>query len=417
MTVAPSETLRVLLVAEQEGIRDQVAAALRAHDGDHRLYWVSQPELAVTRAQDALPHVILVDDGVHGPGLTGVVRQLLAQTPGAAVLALLDENAMGEARQAVLAGARGFVTKPLDAEDFWTTLHQVLAQRPPAGRERADGRPTGGRVVVFCGPKGGTGRTTMTVNSAIALHQATRKPVVLVDADFSAPALDVVLNLHDDRDISDLLARIARIDEELVARVLATHGSGVRVLLAPPPATLVEPATVPQMEQILGQLKRMFDWVFVDQGLPLDDGAFAMLDAADRIVLSVLPEMVGLRNTRLMLDQMHARGYPDERVWIVLNRATINGGVSKKDIEQRLHVRVRHTIPDDQPLVSHSVNRGVPLIVSHKRSAVARAMQELAQLLLQDSVTPQTHTSQPPQPTQANPFLRMRGRSRTGGGS
>jgi pilus assembly protein CpaE len=118
-----------------------------------------------------------------------------------------------------------------------------------------------------------------------------------------------------------------------------------------------------------------------------------------------------------MLDQMHARGYPDERVWIVLNRATINGGVSKKDIEQRLHVRVRHTIPDDQPLVSHSVNRGVPLIVSHKRSAVARAMQELAQLLLQDSVTPQTHTSQPPQPTQANPFLRMRGRSRTGGGS
>jgi len=42
-------------------------------------------------------------------------------------------------------------------------------------------------------------------------------------------------------------------------------------------------------------------------------------------MMSVLPEMVGLRNTRLMLDQLHARGYPDEKVWMVLNRATLRG--------------------------------------------------------------------------------------------
>ncbi|MFN8466196.1 MAG: hypothetical protein U0X20_11635, partial [Caldilineaceae bacterium] len=38
-----------------------------------------------------------------------------------------------------------------------------------------------------------------------------------------------------------------------------------------------------------------------------------------------------------------------------------------------------HTVPDDQPLVSLSINRGVPLILSHSRSAVARAIQSLAQ--------------------------------------
>jgi pilus assembly protein CpaE len=59
----------------------------------------------------------------------------------------------------------------------------------------------------------------------------------------------------------------------------------------------------------------------------------------------------------------------------VLNRATMRGGVSPDDIEHRLRVPLASQVPDDQPLVTHSVNRGVPLMLSHQRSAVARAVQ------------------------------------------
>ncbi len=59
------------------------------------------------------------------------------------------------------------------------------------------------------------------------------------------------------------------------------------------------------------------------------------------------------------------RGYPPEKVWMVLNRATLQGGVPVRDIEERLHVRIGHKIPDDQPLATHSVNRGVPMLMSH----------------------------------------------------
>jgi pilus assembly protein CpaE len=50
-------------------------------------------------------------------------------------------------------------------------------------------------------------------------------------------------------------------------------------------------------------------------------------------------------------------------------------------------VRVYHTVPDDQPLVSLSINRGVPLVMSHSRSAVARAIQALALRFVADSKT------------------------------
>jgi pilus assembly protein CpaE len=221
--------------------------------------------------------------------------------------------------------------------------------------------------------------------------------VALVDADYAAPAIDVAMNLHSDRNVIDLLPGLSRLDEELVAGVLVPHSSGVQVLLAPPPADLSHPISLPQVQTILVVLRRMFPWVVVDLGLPMDETAFAFLDGADRIVLTVLPEMVGLRNTRLMLDQLHSRGYVDRKVWLVLNRSTLTGGVSRPDIEERLSMSFVHAVPDDQPLATRSVNRGVPLLVSHGGSAVGRAVRKLARALIRDLATAQ--------PTEAAPRL------------
>ena len=230
------ETTRILLVSTAEEMRDEVGEALTGRAGDYRLYWVSQAELAAGRAADLLPHIILVDDALGGTSPSTLVGQLGARLPGAAILALLDPEALGEAREAVLAGARAFVIKPLHPDEFVATLRQVVGARrhpPPTG---AAGATVNGRIIVFCAPKGGTGRTTMAINTAVSLRKATRMPVVLVDADYAAPALDVALNLQGERNITELLPRMSQLDKDLVAGVLAEHVSGIHVLLAPPPA-------------------------------------------------------------------------------------------------------------------------------------------------------------------------------------
>ena len=108
------------------------------------------------------------------------------------------------------------------------------------------------------------------------------------------------------------------------------------MLLAPPPAHAGLDISLPQVQQIVTMLKQMFDWVVVDLGLPLDEPACGFLDCADRIIVNVLPEMVGLRNTRLMLDHFHNRGYAEEKIWLVINRASMTGGIARRDIEDRL---------------------------------------------------------------------------------
>ncbi len=407
--ISPGDTLRVMLVSESELLREQVDTILTQYAGEHRIFWVTQPELAPRRAEDLLPHLVLIDDDLHGAPAPHVVRQMVLAVPNAVVVVIVDEHGMAVARQAVLSGARGFVTKPLMAEEFWSTVHQLLTEN------RVPEEPVGqmirvGKVVVFIGPKGGTGRTMMAVNTSLAILEQTGQSVVMVDADYSAPALDVVLNLEGERDISTLLARASRLDKDLVASVLARHTSGLQVLLAPPPLYGALEISLPQVEQIVSQLRLMFDWVVIDLGALLDDSGYAFLDSADYVVMTVLPELVCLRNARLLLDQLVARGYPEERVWIVLNRAGINGGVSKDDIEARLHVHIRHTIPDDQPLVSLSINRGVPLYLSHRRSAVARAVDEFAAMFVAGTTKQAAktdHSVEAPAQPSSNPLSRM----------
>lgn len=379
-SLVPGESLRVLLVSVSEQARDQVGAALTGRIGSHRLYWVSQPDLASVRAGDLLPHVILVDDELGGALPAMLIGQLIARVPQAKILALVRNDSINGAREAVLAGARAFVTKPVQTDDLVNALRQVLTVRG-IGRETDDAAMTS-RIIVFCAPKGGTGRSIVAINTAIAIHRLSRQPVVMVDADFRSPALDVALNLDASRTIADLLPKLATLDSELLASTLATHVCGIRVLLAPSHAGSIPAISLPQVQQIMAWLKRSFSWVIVDLGLPLDETAFAFLDGADRVVMTVMPEIVGLRNARLMLEELQAHGYPSEKVWLVLNRATMRGGISAHDIEDRLQLQIKAQIPDDQPLATHSINRGVPLITSHRDSAVAKAIQQFAGKLL-----------------------------------
>ncbi|MHB0858210.1 MAG: AAA family ATPase [Anaerolineae bacterium] len=375
-----NKTLRILLVTTQDAMHQEVEQALTEGLGYHRLYWVSQPALAASRAEDVLPHVILVDEDLLDADAVSLIRQLASTAPGSAILAMVSPGGLSTASQAMLAGARAFVTKPLHSEELAGSIRQVLARRTPVAQERdaADEARTG-KVIVFCAPKGGTGRTTLAINLALGLYARRHEKVALVDADYAAPALDVALNLQPERTVAELLPHITRVDRDLLSGILTPHISGVQVLLAPSPSDLEEPIGLPQVQQIVVLLRQVFDWVVVDVGLPLDETAFAFLDGADRIIMTVLPEMVGLRNTRRMLDQLYHRGYPPDRVMLVVNRATMQGGVSTAAIEEHLRIPVAYQVPDDQPLATFSINRGVPLIMSHRRSAVAKAITKLAE--------------------------------------
>jgi len=377
--------VRILVVSPREEAPGEVRGALSPRYADAQIYWVSQEALAAARAEDLRPDVVLVYADVGTDACVALVRGLVQRLPEVATFVVVPWDGTSTARLAVLAGARGFVMQPIEAEDLNRALTGVLGGgattvRPPPALA-AEGA---GALIVFCAPKGGTGRTTLVVNTALSLRGVTGERVLLIDADFSAAAIDVALNLKHLHDMGDLLPRIAEMDEALMESVLVEHQSGVRALLAPPAVQGGAPVAALQMQQILRVARRMSEWVVVDLGLPLDDTAYACLLAADRIVVNVLPETIGLRNTRQMLERMRAHGVPQDKIRVVINRATMPGAVPLADIRERYGLDVSYQVPDDQATATASVNRGVPLVIDRQHTKLARSMRQFATCLVND---------------------------------
>lgn len=403
------ETMRILLVGEDQTIYTELSAALGNAVDNYKIDWVAQPELSTVRAKDILPHLILIDDALGDSDIASLIRQLNNEIPNATILALTPSGDVEKAKQAVLAGARGFLNKPLASDDLVATLSQLFLQPRLSDQTTVRNTSASGRVIAWCSAKGGSGCSTLMVNNAVALRRLTRQSVTAMDAHFNAPALHMLLNLLDMNNSSDLIEHLPRIEPDLLDQVLSPHASGIRVLQASLPSLTSHPINATQMQQILVALKRNADWVFVDLGIANDATAFAVLDAADRIVVSLLPEITSLNSTQLLLDRLRDRGYSEGKIWLTLNRATVRPAVAKSEIERRLRLRIQHNVADDQPLVSHSVNRGIPFVISHEKSALASSILSLARHLLEESRTTHRSVAQPETP-RSNPFQRwMRG--------
>jgi CheY-like chemotaxis protein len=150
-----AESLSILLVCARRANRDEVAQALDGQRGDTRLFWVSQPDLAAVRAQDLAARIILADDELGGASQAALIQELGSRIPDAAILALVDADAMGHTREASLPGARAFVTRPLESDEIDSAFRQVTTR--PASLAAQSQTSRLGRLVVFCGPKGGVG--------------------------------------------------------------------------------------------------------------------------------------------------------------------------------------------------------------------------------------------------------------------
>ncbi|HET9226796.1 MAG TPA: response regulator transcription factor [Thermoanaerobaculia bacterium] len=117
--------VRVLVVADHFVVRKGVCALLADDKGIVVVGEAGDGTQAIEEAWRLRPQVILMD--LRLPGLDGVAvtREILAEQPQMAVVALTDAAADDEALDAVEAGALGCLAKASPPEDFLAAIHRV----------------------------------------------------------------------------------------------------------------------------------------------------------------------------------------------------------------------------------------------------------------------------------------------------
>ncbi len=409
MEPSVSQTIRIVVVAES-AFADEVSSLAARSAGGFSVEGIAASLTEASRLVLKLrPDVVLIDEEVGGVNALELVQGLIARVPAVATLVALSAGDIAKAEQLILSGASAFIVKPFAAVELFDTLERVKRLKTGKMPGEVEGEEPQGRIIVVCGPKGGVGRTTLAVNLAVALAQMINEDVVLVDASSSVGDIDLMLNLHPAHTLADMPSDPEEIDDRVLEAVLAEHASGVRVLAGWRELERLEAYRPAWLAKILSCLRDMVRYVVVDLDSTIDETALAMVELCDWAILVVTPEITALRPTRLFMELISdvGLGSVDDKLLLVLNRASSQGGVPTRDIERQLRLPIVGTIPSQGRVVTASANRGVPVVSGERRSRAARGIIRLAQIILDREIR-----NGVPAPRPSGLALRIRGRLR-----
>lgn len=344
---------------------------------------------AISKAAELMPDVILMD--INMPVMDGIAatEEISFRNLNTSIIIMSVQDEHEYLKKAMLAGARDYIVKPFSNDELVDTIKRVYnldkEKRSESVKKAFSSDP---QIITFFGTKGGVGKTTLAVNTAIALRQNSRAPVVLVDLDLQFGDVAAAMNINPRQSIADLVQESSEIDEELLENYLLVHKpSGVKVLCAPLKPEHGEIVSQSDVERILNVLKDNYQYVLVDTACYFSEPVLTALESSDSIFMVTALDVLTAKNTKMALHIMETLSM-QRRVKVILNSADESMGMKNVDLEHVLGYKIYHSVPNNEKIAVSSLNKGVPFIVTHPNSNIGEGITQLADTLIQGDKVP-----------------------------
>ncbi len=277
-------------------------------------------------------------------------------------------------------------------------LDQAMRLREVLAKPTISPSGTAYAVTVASG-KGGVGKTTVSVNLALALGEMGY-PVLLWDADFSLANANVLFNLTPKKTVQDVLAGKATLEEILLKATdnvwLLPGASGIAELAR------LDGHSFAALHARLMPIEQSFVIVLADAAAGIGPDVLACCLAAQELLLVTTPEPTALTDAYGLLKAF-AQQAPQRRVNVIVNMVN-----SPAEVEagERLCAVARRFLGLDAQVVSwvpfslwvqEAVRRQVPLLRLMPSCPTAKSLRQLAHALA--NRLPKTGCSQEASPS------------------
>jgi len=316
--------------------------------------------------------VVIVACSAGDDSATQMVDRAVKHRPDRPVVVMTEASPNGFLRQVFEAGADDVITLPQPPGEVAFTIQKVIARRKGL---MMPGKATAPLIAIL-GPKGGTGKTLVATNLAVALAQRDAN-VVLVDLDLQFGDIGLALGLSPERTMYDLMKAGPPFDHEKIDRHLIRHSSGVKVLIAPTRPDQASAISIDYLRDVYAALRTMCDAVIVDTPPGFTPEVIATIDVSGEICMVGMLDSLSLKNTKLGIETLDLMGYDNDSVALVLNRADSRVGITPDDVSTIVGRSPDVFIPSDRE-IPRSINEGTPIVASRPSSGAAKAFRSLA---------------------------------------
>ena len=321
-------------------------------------------------SQMATPRALVIDiTGEQQPlGLLSDLSEVLE--PDVQVMVVGDREDVAFYRQITRTlRATEYLYKPLVPDMVARHFGAQITRQSPSSAA------LGGRMLTVTGTRGGVGATTVAANLAWHLAQTGRRHAVLLDADLQMGTAAMLLGAQGSPGLRAALEQPGRVDELFVERVAAPVAERLHIIAGEEGLAEQPGYAAGAVERLAGLLRRRFNFVVADVPFRPTPLSRDLLDVAQQRVLVTVPTLAGVRDCLRMLA-LPPGSAQARRAVLVLNRAGMTGGLTRRQMEAALGIPIDVAIQDLPRPVGAAENLGEP--AAKPRGAFRTAIAELA---------------------------------------
>jgi pilus assembly protein CpaE len=371
----------VVAVGTPQSFRQQIARALELEADE--VGWVQ----SATAAEEMLINayapvdVLVLSPEVKEPDALGLAEFVGRTAPGTAIVLVRDHTWNGLLPAAMRAGIRDVVDMTQGTDELREAVERAVSWaanlRSATTGARVEGvRVRRGHIISVFSSKGGSGKTFLTTNLAVAIATVSGEDVAVVDLDVDMGDVFTYFGREPSASITDMMALGEGADSAQIRSIGVEVAPNTWSFGAPPDPAAEAPAGE-AVGKFLRAIRSEFDYVVVDASVDYSDSALVCFDLSDMICLVTGLDVVGVKHLSKALDTLLTIGLPRERFRVVLNRADSKVGLDAADVERVMKIQVDAMIPSSR-LVPTSLNKGRPVVLDEPSSEVSQSIRELA---------------------------------------
>lgn len=369
--------LRLAIVDPDDNKREELKSMLLGIDSVWLEAECSRYDFFPSIVEQSSPDIgiIAIDEN---PDRAIELIEKLSESDGCAIAAVSSSNDGTLILRSMRAGAKEFLTRPINTDEFVAAIERLGQQNSKSG----DTKNRNCKCIAIAGASGGVGSTSMAVNLGCAFAANEANSVTLIDLDISLGDADVFLDTIPDYTLADVSQNVSRMDFSLLKKSLTKHSSGLYLL--PRPVQLEDGAAVrpEDLRRVIGLLKASFSHVILDLSKAYNALDMVALEEASNVLLVTQLDLPCLRNVvRLMMSFDEVDGLK-EKTKIVVNRVGLDAGqIGLKKAQETIGREIFYQIPNDYRVMVEVRNNGVPLFEHAPKAGIAQAVLNLANTL------------------------------------
>ncbi|WP_246329236.1 AAA family ATPase [Chthonobacter rhizosphaerae] len=361
----------------------EVAAALEQAAGDRRMArtHVKIHMGGISAATDfystaPTPNLLFVETREkREKALEAVDRLAAVCDAGSKVILIGHTEDVSLYRELLKRGVSDYMVAPFDLFDVIREIGELYLS-PSAG-------PVG-RTIAFIGARGGSGSSTIAHNVGFALSRSFDSDVVIGDFDLAWGTAGLDFNQDPPQGIADAVFSPDRIDDVYLDRILAKCADNLSLLAAP--ATLERTYDFDEgaFTTLIDVMRSGVPAVVADLPHVWSGWVRQTLLVADEVVITAMPDLASLRNTKNLVDQLKLMRPNDLAPRLVINQVGVpkRPEIKPDDFRKALEIELAAVIPFDPALFGAASNNGQMIAEVNAKSPIAETFTDLARRVM-----------------------------------